>query len=133
MGTVHDIYMRYVSSGDQFVGRCLSLLSVIRTNSPPYFIDEELYWIENARLQQFQSIGRVNGMEKITSMCLAGIIYHWTLEFLDVNNVFIVSSYIHCIPFIAAHCDSVCVTYLWNDSTHHFLGIPPHVVAMQSI
>ena len=30
MGTVKDIYLRYLSSGDQFVGRCLSLLPLLR-------------------------------------------------------------------------------------------------------
>jgi hypothetical protein len=29
MGRIKDVYMRYVTSGDQFVGRCLSLLSVL--------------------------------------------------------------------------------------------------------
>jgi hypothetical protein len=32
MGRVKDIYMRYVTSGDQFAGCCLSLLSVLQTD-----------------------------------------------------------------------------------------------------
>jgi hypothetical protein len=40
MGCAKDIYMKYVTSGDQFVGRSLSLLSVLRIDfaiSPPIF------------------------------------------------------------------------------------------------
>ena len=38
MGSVKDVYMRYLSSGDQFVGRCLSMLPLLRmefASSPP--------------------------------------------------------------------------------------------------
>ena len=138
MGKVNDIYMRYVSSGDQFVGRCLSLLSVLRVDfasSPPFFIDSQQDWIDNTRKLQFKSVGLINGMEKITTMCLASILYHynWTVEFLAVNNLFITASYIHRTQELVAHQDSVKVTHPWNDSIHHFSGIPPHVVTMQEI
>lgn len=42
MGRVRDIYMRYVSSGDQFCGRCLALLPILDVGfaaSPPFFAD----------------------------------------------------------------------------------------------
>ena len=38
MGSVKDVYMRYLSSGDQFVGRCLTMLPLLRmefASSPP--------------------------------------------------------------------------------------------------
>ena len=41
MGKVRDIYMRYVASGDEFVGRCLAMLPVLRMefgSSPPHFV-----------------------------------------------------------------------------------------------
>jgi len=40
MGKVKDIYMRYIDSGDQFVGRCLVLLLLLDSKfacSPPHF------------------------------------------------------------------------------------------------
>ena len=49
MGRVKDIYMRYVSAGDEFVGRCLSMLPLLSSKfgaSPPHFkddADEEFY------------------------------------------------------------------------------------------
>ena len=42
MGKVRDIYMRFVESGDHFVGRCMSMLPLSSTNfgmSPPHFSD----------------------------------------------------------------------------------------------
>jgi hypothetical protein len=44
MGCVKDKYMRYVTSGNQLVGRCLALLSVLRTDfavSPLHFVSED--------------------------------------------------------------------------------------------
>ena len=37
MGTVKDVYMQYLSSGDQFVGRCLAMLPLLQMDfaSPP--------------------------------------------------------------------------------------------------
>ena len=40
MGSVKDVYMHYLSSGDQFVGRCLSMLPLLRmefVSSPPFY------------------------------------------------------------------------------------------------
>lgn len=68
MGKVRDIYMRYVTSGGEFVGHCLSLLSVLRTDfviSPPYFYSNDYSWIEDCRLLQFPIVGLIAGLEKI--------------------------------------------------------------------
>jgi hypothetical protein len=73
MGRLKDIYLRYVTSGDHFVGRCLSLLLVLRTDfavSPCHFTSDNLPWIENSRLLQFPMVGLVVGFEKMTCMCL---------------------------------------------------------------
>jgi hypothetical protein len=93
MGRVKDIYMRYVTSGDQFVGRCLCLLSVLRTDfavSPVHFLSERYDWIEPNRRLQFPMIAPVVGLERLTRMCFASIIFHqgWLTENLQVNHVF---------------------------------------------
>jgi hypothetical protein len=52
MGKVKDGYMRYVTSGDQFVGRTHCLLNVLTPDfgvSPPHFRTEDLEWIEQCR------------------------------------------------------------------------------------
>ena len=40
MATVKDVYMRYLSSGDQFVGCCLVMLPLLWMEfaSPPHFV-----------------------------------------------------------------------------------------------
>ena len=35
MGTVKDVYMRYLSLGDQFVGRCLVMLPLFQMEFAP--------------------------------------------------------------------------------------------------
>ena len=41
MGTVKDVYMQYLSLGDQFVGCCLVMLPLLQlefVSSPPHFV-----------------------------------------------------------------------------------------------
>jgi hypothetical protein len=137
-GKVKDVYIRYTPSGDQFVGRCLSLLGFLTTDfaaSPPYFTDENIAWVEQMRLQQFRNVSLVPGMEKLTCMSLASIIYHyeWLNNVLRNNHVFILSSFVHRNVISNNRRESVVVTYPWNDNVHHFSGIPPHVVVLQDL
>ena len=57
MGKVKDLYIKYIAPGDQFVGRCLSLLSLLRPDfaaSPPVFANEnDNNWIDDTRKEQF--------------------------------------------------------------------------------
>ena len=52
MGTVKDVYMRYLSSGDQFVRHCLAMLPLLWMEfaSPPPFIPA---WDDWGKTQQF--------------------------------------------------------------------------------
>jgi hypothetical protein len=68
-GKVKDIYMRYISNGDQFVGRCLCLLLLLREDfavSPPLFLSEEFDWIEPTREMQFPMVVDVDNFRKMT-------------------------------------------------------------------
>jgi hypothetical protein len=137
MGRVKDIYMRYVTSGDEFVGRCLALLSVLRTDfavSPPHFV-RDASWIEEGRLLQFPMVGLVVGFEKITRMCLATLLFHhrWLVDMLMVNHVVQMTSYLHRSEDLQAKKEFVCISYPWNDSSHVFSGIPPHVSVLQEL
>jgi hypothetical protein len=139
MGKVKDIYMRYVVSGDQFVGRCLTLLSVLCTEfavSPVHFVSEEYDWIEPSRQLQFPMVGKVVGFEKMTRMCLAAVIYHhgWLSSVLHVNHVFLQSSYIHRTQEILGRRDEcVTVAYPWEDNNFAFTGVPPHTAILQEL
>jgi hypothetical protein len=140
MGKVKDIYMRYVVSGDQFVGRCLTLLSVLRTEfgvSPVHFKSDHYDWVEPSRKLQFPMVGQVVGFEKITRMCLASMLYHhgWLSSTLRVNHVVLQSSYLHRTAELLARRDEcVGVTYPWDDVENNaFTGIPPHVAVLQEL
>jgi hypothetical protein len=95
MGKVKDVYMRYVTSGDQFVGRTLCLLNVLTPDfgvSPPHYRSNDLEWIEQCRTLQFPMIARVDHLKKLTQMCLATIMFQtgWLLSILNVNHVFFI-------------------------------------------
>jgi hypothetical protein len=138
MGKVKDIYMRYVTSGDEFVGRCLSLMPLLSTefaSSPPYLEDEQLEWVDPLRRRQFKRIALVDGMEKLTRMCLASILYHyqWLVNVLGRNHTFLVSSEVHRNDGVERYRASVKVSYPWNDTVHQYSGIPPHVSVLQDL
>jgi hypothetical protein len=138
MGKVKDIYMRYVTSGDEFVGRCLSLMPLLSTqfaSSPPYFEDEQVEWVDTLRRRHFKRIALVDGMEKLTRMCLASILYHyeWLVNVLGRNHTFLVSSVIHRSDGVEQFRASVQVSYPWNDNINHYSGIPPHVTVLQDM
>ena len=138
MGKVKDIYMRYVTSGDQFVGRCLCLSPILSTEfaaSPPYFENDRLEWVDALRRRQFKMVALVNGMEKLTCMCLASIVYHyeWLVNILGRNHTFLISSVVHRNEVVDNYRESVKVTHPWNDSDHHYSGIPTHVAVLQDL
>jgi hypothetical protein len=61
MGNVKDSYFKYADNGDQYVGRCLSLLPVLNVDlavSPPYFSDvADSEWIREMISVQFHGLG----------------------------------------------------------------------------
>jgi hypothetical protein len=138
MGKIKDIYMRYISVGDQFVGRSLTLLSLLRedfADSPPIFNSEDFDWIEPVRLLQFPMVGPVAGLGRMTRMCLGSILYHhsWLLSFLAANHVFLVTSHVHRSAELRAHSTDTSITYPWydNDEEHAFTGVPPQTALLQ--
>lgn len=93
-GPWESIYMRYVTAGDEFVGRCISLLPILSTkfgSSPPFF--QQKYdgaWAIKLCHQQFKFVGRVDELQRVL-----------------LHFVFIVTSYVklfcrQIIPFESA-------------------------------
>jgi hypothetical protein len=144
MGKIKDVYMRYVTAGDQFVGRCLSLLPILRMefgSSPPYFVTvNEQSWVDDLVKCQFPMFVSIAGLGRLTIMGLASILYHsgWVMNCLPVNHIFRVTC--HClrngemVRYLANSTDKyeIAVKYPWND-VHAFSGIPPHVAILQRL
>ncbi len=149
MGKVRDIYMRYVTSGDQFVGRCLSLLPLCTAQfacSPPFFVtagmtdDNTRRWLENLRRDQFPTVSTVVGYGLLTRMCLASILYHraWLIASFDVNHVVWFSSAVLRRADVVEKLESnsliVKVSYPWaNVEENAFSGIPPHCTILNEL
>lgn len=137
MGRVKDIYIKYVASGDQFVGRCISLLSILRDDfgaSPPLFINDGDNWIDETRRGQFRQIALVNGFEQLTKRLTASLLYHldWLVENLPLNHTFLQSSMVHRNR-LPMYINSTTVKYPWSDVEHQFTGIPANTAIMQKL
>ena len=144
MGTVRDIYMRYLSSGDQFVGRCLSLLPILRMEfgcSPPYFIQAWEEWGDTFRKQQFPMVSAIVHLHRLTLMCMASLAYHrrFVLDTMHVNHVVRLTGALHRNEAALALLDNendnppVVVTYPWSAAGHVYTGIPPHVAVLEEL
>lgn len=138
MGKVKDVYMRYVTSGNQFVGRCLCLLSVLWSDFtvyPAHFVSDSFAWIASARNLQFPMIRLIAAYEKNLNMCLASIMFHrdWLLETLPVNHAFLMSSHVHRCTSFGDRKETVHLTYPWSDINNAFSGVPPHISLLQEV
>ena len=141
MGKVRDIYMRYVSSGDQFCGRALSLLPVLGVEfgaSPPHFSGEWEEFGDGLRLQQFPMVGVFENYRRLTLMCLASILHHRSyIERFPVNHVARICSPVlrdaSVMSTLEDEANIVVVRYPWNDREHPYSGIPPHVKVLQEL
>lgn len=148
MGKVRDVYMRYVSSGDEFVGRCLALLQLMSTefaSSPPFFSydsgSDTEKWVEHHCGAEFPMLKAISGFGRLRQMAFASLLYHrkWILSTLAHNHVVLVTSVclrsteVDCMLASPSFADLVQVTYPWSDRDHVFAGIPPSVSLLQQL
>ena len=142
MGGVKDRYFKYAENGDQFVGRCLSLLPIMHADfavSPPFFSEKaNLDWIQSMVLVQFTAFKGISDFGLLLRMCLATMLHHreWINMFLPFNHVVKTSSVClrNVIDIKMVEDNSwIRVTYPWEDKTLQFSGIPPHCTVMQHI
>jgi hypothetical protein len=94
--------------------------------------------IDTLVIEQFRFVQPMEGYGRLTKMCLASILYHRDfISSLDYNHVVrqtsmvlrqeIVVDYMHENP------DAILVSRPWEDTTHHFNGIPPHVTTLHEL
>ena len=146
MGGVKDRYWQYMETGDQFVGRCLSLLpimSVMFASSPPFFDVEpgsdDDDWINRTVLNQFRAVSHVVGFGRLCRMCLATLIHSktWMVQYLNPNHIVFSDSHVfkdqEATTKLVNNPKLVVVTFPWNDTKHIFSGIPPHASLLQQM
>ena len=140
MGNIRDIYMRYISSGDQFVGWCLSMLPLLCTefgSSPPHFVPTIHNWADDYCKMQFSMLTGIAHFSWMTLLCFASLAYHhaFITTNLGANHVVHTSG-----PFFH---DGKALTHVGTGTTivvsqprlsnEAFMGIPPHVAILQDL
>ena len=131
MGNIRDIYMRYISSGDQFVGQCLSMLPLLCTengSSPPHFVPAIHDWADDYRKMQFSMLTGIAHFSQITLLCFASLAYHhaFITTNLGANHVAHTSGPFFRDGNALTHVGTgttIVVSYPWS-STEAFMGIP---------
>jgi hypothetical protein len=137
MGNVNDRYFKYAESGDQYVGRCISLLPVLHVDlaiSPPYFSEVSNHeWITDMVQTQFHCLKEIGDFGLLLKMCLASLIFHqqWIADKLVHNHVVRTTSV--CLKN-AEQLDKmerekwIIVSSPWSAPHLSFSGIPPRIV-----
>ena len=138
-----DIYLRYLSSGDQFVGWCLSLLPLLQVefaSSPPHFVLAWEEWGNNFRQHSFPTISPILHLKHLTLMCLSSIVYHrkFIVGTLEVNHVIRMTGHLFGNADLLQHVSNgngcVVVSFPWlSIGVHVFTGIPHHVAVLQEL
>ncbi|KAL7567123.1 hypothetical protein ACA910_009450 [Epithemia clementina (nom. ined.)] len=142
MGHFKDIYRKYATAGDKFVGCFLCLLPLLQAEfgiSPHHF--GELVGDNMAKEMvslQYPLIHLIDGFGKLCQMCLALTVYHceFILSFPS-NHAICTTSQVLChkatLLFLVENPEVVKAMMPWLDSEHHFSGIPPHVAALHDL
>ena len=140
MGNVKDINLRYVSSGDQFVGRCLSLLPLLQAefgSSQAYFPPAWMPWVEQYRSVQFPVVATVEHLQQLTTMCLASLVHHHQFILSLPSNHVIRQGALFRNADALQSLDNdegcIVVSYPWTDSMRCYTGVPPHVALLQEV
>ena len=143
MGTMKDIYLHYLYSGDQFVGRCLLLLPLLRVEfatSPLHFVPAWEEWGNDFRQHSFPMISPILHLKCLTLMCSSSIVYHheFIVGTVEVNHVIRMTGHLFRNADLLQHVSNgngcVVVSFPWSSiGVHVFTGIPPHVAVLQEL
>ena len=139
MGNIRDIYMRYISSGDQFVSWCLSMLPLLHTEfgSSPHFVPTIRDWADDYCKMQFSILTGIAHFTWMTLFCFASLAYHcaFITTNLGPNHVVCTSGPFFRDGNALTHVGTgttIVVSYPWS-SNEAFMGIPPHVAILQDL
>ena len=132
-GKVLDIYFQHLQRGDEFVGRCLSLLNLMSSDfalSPAYF-DADLVseqWMKNCLQRVFPCFYHLDNMQRILQQCLASMMHHrehvarFEANHPARSSIAIFRDHSLMEPGLVA----LNVKKAW-ETKKHISGVPPHV------
>ena len=131
MGQVKDIYFHQMQAGDEFTGRCISLLNMMSGDfamSPAFFkedTDEDL--ISSTITDVFPHFQSTAGMGRILRMCLASLVFHRekVLAF-DANHIARTISLFRDPSKLQPVINKVITVRAW-ESHRHLSGVPSHI------
>jgi len=137
MGKIKDTYMRYMSDGDAFCGRCLAMLPLLKSEfavSPPFFDDgADPIWVDSLSASQFESFRDIDTFGRLSPLLVASQLHQRVfVRRFPANHVLRQASYVHrnmseIEPLLQGEGSLLRVSHAWNDSKNTFSGIPPHV------
>eukprot|EP00978_Attheya_sp_CCMP212_P006421 scaffold14652_cov75-Attheya_sp.AAC.1 len=133
MGQVRDIYFQQTQVGDEFVGRCASLLNMVNGDfavSPAFFSDDtDDALVKNVVKDVFPHFSSMLGTERMLRMCLASLLHHRdkVLAF-DSNHIARNGiSIFRNMNSISGLAEKVKVVRAWESRDLAITGVPPHI------
>jgi hypothetical protein len=131
MGQVKDIYFHQMQVGDEFTGRCVSLLNMMSAEFatlPAFFKDDtDDGLIVDTVKTVFPHFQNVGGMRRILRMCTASLIHHQeTVQGFDSNHIARTIIIFRDPSLMEPVVNKVTTIKAW-ESTHHLTGMPSHV------
>jgi hypothetical protein len=153
IGNVKERYFKYSEAGDQFVGRCLSLLNILSVEfsvSPPFFEcsdENQNGFINNLILAQFPALSNsansANSAKhgKLLRMMLASILFHrnWLLDSDAFGHNHVVKKCCYSLRksdidlFLVNNPMLLSTKFPYNDNQNKYTGIPPHVILLNEM
>ena len=136
MGQVADIYYHQMQAGDEFCGRCVTLLNMMNGDfgaSPAHFDDSmDHEWIELMIAEVFPFFTDMHGMQRILQRCLASLIHHQAKVMAFDPNHFARGLGIYSdLSKLAPSVGKVKIVKAWDRThDHHITGVPPHIKQM---
>ena len=140
MEDIRDICMRYISSWDQFISQCFSMLPLQFTkfgSSPLHFVPAIRDWADDYCKMQFSMLRGIAHFSWMTLLCFASLAYHRAFITTNLGSNHVVRTFgpFFCHGTAFTHVGTsttIVVSYPWS-SNETFMGIPPHVAIMQDL
>ena len=147
MGGVKDKYLTRADAGDQYVGRCASLLSQVTKEfavSPPYFdftglCDEEKIARKKRYVTFFAKDCHFSGSPArslhVAEIAVATLCYHSEHLKKEMHEGCPLQTSVVYRDIPQSVLDLVRVAYPWDktEDTPQFTGIPPHILILAEL